>query len=127
MSAAFLCAIPAYGVLDKFYICKWGDSLVPRLHSPAEKSWGVEPGNEAKWAIYISSPVVEAGEGVLEFLSTGALGHAPEAGAVPVDLSAGKNDAVLVVLGKGVHHLRVSRVLLRHKDGDILAWSRTIS
>ena len=38
---------------------------------------------------HASSPVVEAGEGVLKLLPTGALGHPPETGAVPVDLSAG--------------------------------------
>lgn len=64
-------------------------------------------------------PVVETGEGVFELLSTRSLRHATQTGAVPVYLSIGKNDAILVVLlllcRQRTHHLRLGQVFLRHK------------
>ena len=59
-------------------------------------------------------------EGVPEFLSTGAIGHSPQTGAVPVELPTGKHYAVEFILGQGRDCLRIVNVLFCHKNRDVL-------
>ena len=73
-----------------------------------------------KYVFHISSPLVKAREGVLELLSAGAVGHSPQARAVPVDLPVGQDDAVAIVLDKCVERFGFARVLSCHKHRDVL-------
>ena len=54
-------------------------------------------------------------EGILKLLSTGAIGHSPETGAVPVELPTGQHYAIELVLSQAGDCLRIVNVILCHE------------
>ena len=69
------------------------------------------------------TPEMKTGESVFKLLSTGAIGHPPETGAIPVQFTVGQHYPVLLVSGQGRHRLRVVDVLLRDEDRNVLTYS----
>lgn len=60
------------------------------------------------WPLDVLCAVVEAGKGWLELLSLGPTGHPPKTWAVPVDISIGQNQSMLLIWIIGVISYQLS-------------------
>lgn len=65
---------------------------------------------------------METGECIFELLATSPMCHAPQTGAVPVELSVGQHHTIHIILRQTRHHLGLIYILFGNKDGHIFTW-----
>jgi len=92
----------------------------------AMKWWHHIVGGQKDHSDTLYSPVVETWEGIFELLATRPVGQSSETGAVPVDLSIGKDDAIFLLFRQGGHDLGLAQVLLCNEYWNMVTWDTVV-